>query len=128
MAESSQTQTILLGLLGAAVGGCIGYFAFFWIGRQGFYALVVPGGLLGIGAGLCTGRRCPPLAIICGIAALLLGLVAEWRRAPFADDQSLPYFLTHVHQLSGITLIMIALGTIVAYSSALGRNRPPAAT
>jgi len=128
MSESSQPQTLLLGLLGAAIGGCIGYFAFFWIARQGFYALVIPGGLLGIVAGLFTKQRCPPLAIICGIAALLLGLATEWRRAPFAADQSLPYFLTHVHQLSAITLIMIALGSVVAYSSALGRNRPPAGT
>ncbi len=125
MSDSSQTQSLLLGLLGAAVGGTIGYFAFFWIASTGFYALVVPGGLLGIVAGLFARRRCPPLAIICAIAALLLGLFTEWRFRPFVADPSLPYFLTHLHQLTLVTIIMVVLGVIVAYTSALGRSHPP---
>ena len=127
MSESSQSQTLLLGLLGAVAGGCAGYFAFFWIAHQGFYALVLPGGLLGIAAGLCTRRRCPPLAAICGVASLLLGLFTEWRFGPFVADSSLPYFLTHFYDLKPMTLIMIALGAVVSYSAALGRNRPPTA-
>jgi hypothetical protein len=128
MPESSQSRTILLGLLGAAAGGGAGYFAFFWIASHGFYALVVPGGLLGIAAGLCARRRCPPLAVICGIASLLLGLITEWRFRPFVADAGMSYFLTHIHNLSPVTMIMIVLGAIVSYSAALGRNKPPLAT
>ena len=36
--------------LAAAAGGVVGYFAFIWIARQGFYALMLPGGLAGLGA------------------------------------------------------------------------------
>lgn len=123
MNDSTQPQTIALGLLGAAVGGCLGYFAFTWIASQGFYALMLPPGLLGIGAGLASPRRSRPLAIICAVAGLVLTLFTEWRHAPFRWDKSFGYFLTHVHELQSVTLIMIAVGTYLAYSLALGRER-----
>ena len=43
---------VLRGLIGAAVGGAVGYFAFGWLVSQGFYAVALPGVLLGIGLGL----------------------------------------------------------------------------
>ena len=70
-------------LLGAAIGGAVGYFAFFWIARQGFYGLILPGGLLGLGAGVFKGRS-KIVAILCGVLALGLGLFTEWRFAPGA--------------------------------------------
>src|ERR1700722_11488946 len=59
-------------LMGAAIGGLLGYAAFFWIVRQGFYGLILPGGLLGIGAGLFK-TRSKYVAVICGFLALALG-------------------------------------------------------
>ena len=109
-------RTIALGLLGAAAGGCLGYFAFFWIARQGFYALVLPPGLLGLTAGICARGRSQVLAALCGVAGLALGLFTEWRFAPFVTDDSLPYFLTHIHTLKPMTMIMLALGTVLSYS------------
>jgi hypothetical protein len=123
MNDSTQPQTIALGLLGALAGGCVGYFAFFWIAGQGFYALMLPPGLLGIGAGLAARRRSRPLAMGCGVAGLALGLFTEWRYAPFVTDKSLAYFLTHIQELRPITLLMLAVGTYLAYSLALGRAR-----
>jgi hypothetical protein len=125
MNQQSSAQPIVLGLLGAAVGGCVGYFAFFWIARQGFYALVLPGALLGWGAGLASRRRSTALAAICAVAGLALGIAAEWRFAPFAADASLPYFLAHLHALRPVTLLMIALGAYVSYRLALGRDHGP---
>lgn len=122
MAEPAQIQTIARGLLGAAIGGTVGYFAFFWIAKQGFYALILPPVLLGFVAGLCAGRRSTPLAIICGIAGLGLGLFVEWRAAPFIADNSLSYFITHLHALKPITLVIIALGAFFSYRLALGRD------
>ena len=120
MNEVTQPKTITLGLLGAAAGGCLGYLAFFWIARQGFYALILPPGLLGMAAGICARQRSTPLALICGIAGLALGLVTEWRFAPFVDDRSFGYFVTHVHLLKPVTLLMLALGTYLSYRFALG--------
>lgn len=113
-----------IGLVGAAVGGALGYFAFFWVAQQGFYALLLPPGLLGLGAGLIARRRSTPLALICGVAGLALGLFTEWRFAPFAADNSLPYFLAHLHALKPITLALLALGAFLSYRLALGWDAP----
>jgi hypothetical protein len=117
-------RPVAFGLIGAAAGGCLGYFAFFWIARQGLYALLVPPALLGLVAGLCARDRSPVLAITCGIAGLGLGLFTEWRFAPFYADGSLNYFIKHVHQLKPYTMIMLAIGTFFSYRLALGYSRP----
>lgn len=106
-------QTLLV-ILGAVVGGTLGYFAFFWIAGQGFYAMVLPGGLLGIGAGLAKNKSLL-LAIGCGVVALALGLFTEWRFAPFKKDDSLGYFLVHAWELKPITLLMIVAGGFVGF-------------
>ena len=72
----------VLVLIGAVGGGLVGYFGFLWIARQGFYALVLPGGLLGLGASLFANRS-TALCIVCGLLALALGVLAEWEFAPF---------------------------------------------
>ena len=122
MTKPLRLQTIALGLLGAAVGGAVGYFAFFWIARQGFYALILPPGLMGFTAGFCARRRSTPLALVCGVAGLALGLFTEWRFAPFVADSSLLYFITHIHALKPITMLMLALGAFLSYRLALGRD------
>jgi hypothetical protein len=121
---AATVRPIVLGLIGAAVGGCLGYFAFFWIARQGLYALLVPPALLGLAAGLCAWKRSSILATVCGIAGLALGLFTEWRFAPFIADPSLSYFITHVHQLRPLTLIMLAVGAVLSYRLALGYSQP----
>jgi hypothetical protein len=112
--------TLALGLVGGAVGGVVGYFAFFWIARQGFYAIVLPPALLGLCAGLGARRRSIVLASISALAGLALGLFIEWKFAPFVVDGSLRYFVTHLHALRPLTILMIALGTILSYRLALG--------
>ena len=104
----------ILVLLGAAVGGVLGYVLFFAIARRGFYGLAVPGGLLGFGAGLFK-TKARSIAIVCGLAALALGLFTEWRFAPFMADESLGYFVLHLHKLRPLTLIMIAVGALIGF-------------
>jgi len=66
-------QSSGLALVGAAVGGLLGYLLFMWLTRHGIYGLALPGGLLGVGAGLFKSRSIW-VAVICGLAALALGL------------------------------------------------------
>ena len=99
-----------LGLAGAAVGGVLGYLAFGWLAGQGFYALALPGVLLGLGATVLARRRSMAVAVTCGVLALALGVFAEWKHFPFAKDDSLIYFVTHLFDLRAFTLIMIGLG------------------
>jgi hypothetical protein len=103
-----------LALLGALVGGVLGYFAFVWIANQGFYAMVLPGGLLGLGAGVVKNKSIF-IAIICGLAATALGVFTEWDLAPFRVDNSFGYFVAHLYKLKPLTLILIALGGLIGF-------------
>lgn len=126
MTESNQTKTFALGLLGAAIGGCLGYLAFGWILKQGFHTIMAPPALLGLGASYLSRGRSQPLAIVCAVAGLALGLFCEWRFFPFIDDGSWLYFMTHVHQLKTVVLGSLALGTFMCYRFALGMDQKEA--
>jgi hypothetical protein len=106
-------QTFLI-TCGALVGGILGFLAFSWIASQGFYALALPGGLLGLGAGIGKARNIL-VAVICGLAATALGMFTEWWYAPFVNDESLGYFLAHAFQLKPITLVMILAGGLIGF-------------
>jgi hypothetical protein len=108
---------------GAAAGGFVGYHAFFWIVKQGFYALMLPGMLLGFGGGIGAVRRSRRRGGLCAAVAVALGLLAEWRLRPFIKDHSLTFFLTHVADLRPVTWLMIILGGVLAYWSGQGRDR-----
>jgi hypothetical protein len=121
-----KTKDDLLVLGGAVAGGILGYLAFFWCVRQGFYALVLPGGLLGLGAGLFRTRSLV-VCVLCGLLALALGLYAEWQFAPFLGGRTLGYILSHVHQLRPVTLIMIAAGAFLGFWVPYSRGKDQAA-
>ena len=105
----------LLGLVGAMIGGVLGFYTFGWLIGQGFYGLMIPGALLGLGCSLLAQHPSTIRGIICGVAALGLGLYTEWSFWPFNADESLSYFLKNVSSLKPVTLLMIGVGTIVAY-------------
>ncbi len=101
-------------LAGALAGGLVGYVVFEWLLGQGYYGLMLPGGFLGMGAGMFK-TRTKAIAVVCGILALVLGLVVEWNSFPFKADESLVYFVTHFYDLKPATLIMIALGAAIGF-------------
>ncbi len=104
----------LLALAAALVGGVLGHLVFLWVARQGFYMLILPGALVGIGAGFFRSRAVG-VSIACGLLGLAVGLFSEWRFAPFKQDSGAAYFLSHIHQLHVITLIMIAAGGVLGF-------------
>jgi hypothetical protein len=106
-------QNVLAVVFGA-IGGFVGYLAVGWIESQGFYGMMLPGGLLGVAAGFAKSRS-KSLAIFCGIAGTLLGFYTEWSYHYFLDDPSLQYFATHLGDLKPLTLLMIAVGGAVAF-------------
>jgi hypothetical protein len=107
-------QSNAMAIVGAIVGGAIGYAIFAWLLTNGLYGLIIPGGLLGIGAGLAKSKSLT-IAILCGVAALLLGLFCEWRFFAFNLDSSFGYFLAHFYQLKLVTLIMILAGAAIGF-------------
>jgi hypothetical protein len=99
------------GLIGAAIGGFVGYKIYRWGLRQGLVAEVFPGAFIGLGGGLFSDRPSKIRGAICGVAALALGLWIEWSESAlqFGD------FLAHVPRISPLILIMIALGTFLGF-------------
>jgi len=123
--ESNTTKrspAVLPGIAGAGVGGVVGYFAFGWLAKQGFYAVALPGALLGLGCGWLVKERCLPLSVGCGVAALGLGIFSEWSCMPFIADGGFGYFMAHLHHLPPIKLVMLALGGVFGFWFSLGRR------
>lgn len=120
MSTPSRFADDLGGAIGALVGGTLGYYTFALLLRQGFYGMMIPGALLGLGCSLGARRPSPARGAACGVAALALGLFAEWRLRPFNADPSLRYFLAHLGDLTGLAMLMIAAGAGFAYW--LGRD------
>jgi hypothetical protein len=112
------------GLAGACVGGVVGYFVFFWLTRQGLYALALHGALVGLGCGLVSGGKSRGLGVVCGVAGAALAVITEWQFAPFVKDDGLWYFVTHLHQLRGIALIAIVASGLFGFWFGEGRNSP----
>jgi len=112
----------LCGLAGGVVGAIVGYFVFRWIGRQGFYALALPGTLLGLGWGMASRHRSYFDAVVCGILALALGIFSKWKFAPFKADKSFGFFIRNLYDLNPITWIMIGIGVAAAVWLGAGRN------
>jgi hypothetical protein len=105
----------ILVVIGAAVGGAVGYAAFVWMYNYGFYAAILPGALLGLGGALFARERSVLRGALLGLAGLALGLYTEWKYFPFIADGSLAYFLTNVPQVNPVHLLMIAVGTFFAF-------------
>ncbi len=112
-----------LALLGAVAGGCLGYYAFFWIAQQNFYAIMLPPACVGLSAGYLAKGRSHRLASVCAVGGLALVLFTEWRFRPMRLDDGFVYFLTHIHQLQPVTLLMSAIGVVACYRLALGFDR-----
>jgi len=105
----------LLGLIGAAIGGVLGFYTFGWLEHHGFYGLAIPGAFLGLGCGLLAQHRSRARGILCAVAALGLSLFTEWKFHYFLEDNSFTFMLTHLKDKSPVTWLMTAIGTIVAY-------------
>jgi hypothetical protein len=104
----------VLGVVGAVIGGVLGFYIFRWLFGQGFYGLMIPGALLGLGCSLLAQHPSTARGLICGAAALCLGLYTEWHFRPFAADDTFTYFVHHLNQLTPVTYLMIGVGTIIA--------------
>ena len=132
MTKSSRVFDGVAGVLGALAGATLGYYTFRWLLQQGFYGMVIPGALLGLGCGLASRTPSPARGVACAVAAVALGLFVEWKFHPFVVDASFKYLLLHVADLKGATLLMIALGAAFAYwlgkEAGAGRFRRPGAS
>jgi hypothetical protein len=105
----------LLGLIGALIGGVLGFYTFDWLEAHEFYGLAIPGAFLGLGCGLLSRHSSIPRGILCGAAALALSVFTEWWFHPFLVDNSLQYLVTHLTNKNSVTLLMMGIGTAIAF-------------
>ena len=114
--RSAWNKNTSITIAGAVLGGYSGIQRVFLGTQQGYYGMVLPGRcLLGIGAGF---GRSKSIWVPVGwpvLAAVALGLFTEWKHAPFAKDDSLGYFVRHIHDLNTVTLVMVALGGALGF-------------
>ena len=113
----------VLAIAFACAGAFVGHFGFGWLQQQGFYALILPGGLCGLAAGLVQNRSIA-VAVVCALLGLAAGLLTEFHYAPFVADPSLGYFLAHVSELRPITLALLALGGLISFYVPFRRRVP----
>ena len=102
----------LLALVGAIIGGVVGFYTFGWLVGQGFYGLMIPGAFLGLGCGLVAQHPSILRGIICAVAATALAVYTEWRFFPKGLD--FQDFVTHLREEPPLTLIMIVVGAAIA--------------
>jgi hypothetical protein len=105
----------LLSMIGAVAGGILGYYTFGWIYHHGFYGMMIPGALLGLGSGLVAPAPSHARGVLCAVAGIVLGLFTEWNYRPFIADGSLDYFLRNIPSLNPMAIGMIAAGGFFAY-------------
>lgn len=105
----------LLGLVGAIAGGVLGFYTFGWLLDHGFLGLMIPGAILGLGCSLLARHPSIARGVLCGAAALALSLFADWWFEPFNADASWQFYLSHVMDLGPVRLLMIGIGSFIAY-------------
>ena len=109
--------TFVPGLVGACLGGVVGYYAFAWITQKGFFALVVPGALAGLACGFCSVDHSKIRGGICALIALSAGMVSYWKlfSPSFETNGSLLDLVINCYRLNPVTQIMLALGTFLGF-------------
>lgn len=112
---SNRWSSMAMGVVGAVAGAAVGVWAAGWAAREGFYAMALPGGLMGLGFALAGRVRSRVAAILLAVAAVPVGLYAHWSNFKFIADPSLGFFVRNLHQLRGMTWLMVGLGALGAY-------------
>lgn len=115
LVDSAIVKSWALGILGAFVGGSVGWFLFGLLFGNGFYALALPGVFVGLGFGQLARLRNSAAGVFCAVFAAILMLMCEWRYRPWLADDSFGYFFSHLHELTTATLLFLAIGVAFAF-------------
>jgi hypothetical protein len=102
-------------IIGAILGGVLGFFATGWLARQGLYSVILPGALMGLGTLPGKGYQGAFIPFLLGPLGVVAVYLAEWHYFPFIKDDSLSYFAQHLSSLKPITHVLALLGGFIAF-------------
>ncbi len=111
-----------LAILGTWAGAALGVLAFWGLYSNGFYAIMLPGLLSGLGGGYPLKRTSITVGLIAAVVSGITMLLTEWWFRPFVKDESLTFFLTHLNHLNGAAILMMVLGVAAAFWFGMGRD------
>ncbi len=106
------------GLAGGAVAGYLGYrVVAYLISHHGWWVPILPGAFAGLACGQLSGVASKGRGAINGLLGLGLAVYAQWRlfNPPFEFDKTFPSYLTHIHQLPPITLVILVVNGLLAF-------------
>ena len=118
--QSNLAVQLPLGILGALLGGVIGFFLFQFLHAQGLYFMVLPGALVGLGCGFAARSRSIVFSIIAMVIAIPVAIFCEWKTdAFFCDDgqtlMGIGEYVSRMVELRGKQLpIFIGLNALIA--------------
>ena len=113
----------LRGIGGAVAGAVAGYFLFSFLLGSGFYAMLLPGALVGLGCSWSSKIYSVGLGMVAGCLALGLSVFLEWYLVTeFVEDNSLGFFLANMLELGPASLLMMVGGGFLGFW--FGKGRP----
>ncbi|MFK7766787.1 MAG: hypothetical protein AB8B55_06160 [Mariniblastus sp.] len=115
-------KNLILGLVGAAIGGVLAYFLTDYARQQGLIALVLPGAGVGLGFGLAARHRHFSFAVIGGVLAVIAGLFTHWK-AFYKEGVTLVEYFDQLGQETPLIWLMLACGVWLGYSWSYGRPK-----
>ena len=125
-APSSSLPDPVRALAGIVAGAVCGYVVFRFLAKNGLYAPMVPGALVGMGCGMWVKTRSHARAVICVLVATFVNAWSEWMHFPFVINESFSYFITHLQDLTSRTQLMYGVSAVIAYYFAYARQNPAA--
>lgn len=105
----------ILAIVGAVLGGILGFVAVGWLARQGLYTVLLPGAFIGIGTLLGKGFRGVIIPILLGPLGIVAVYLAEWHYFPFIRDDSFSFFLQNLSSLKPFTHLLAVFGGLIAF-------------
>lgn len=119
--QSAHRPNFPKAICGTIAGMLLGYVGFALLWKLGFYAMVVPGTMIGLGCGAQSGGRSLMLGLFAAFVAMGFGLFIEWKFFSFIADDSFGYFLTNLSELKTQTKLLITAGAFAGFWFGRGR-------
>ena len=102
----------ILALVGAAIGGTLGFFATAWVLQNGYYTVLLPAAFAGLGTLLGRVKGISiPLAL--AAAAFCFTYFTQWRY--FKPHYSFSEFIQEIQLLRPLTHVMAVVGGLIAF-------------